>query len=57
MPMMILGPHSYNAAPCELYFARFKAADINPREVKAGKKHFKNVVELVVNRAKEISRA
>jgi hypothetical protein len=37
---MILGPHSYNAAPCELYFAKFKSADINPRKVPAGKKHF-----------------
>ena len=38
IPYMILGPHSYNAAPCELYFAKFKSADINPRKVPAGKR-------------------
>ena len=57
IPMMLLAPHSYNAAPCELYFARFKAADINPRHVKAGKSNFKNVVKLVAERAREISQA
>ena len=28
---MILGPHSYNAAPCELWFALFKQDNINPK--------------------------
>ena len=57
LPIMLLGPHSYNAAPCELYFARFKAADINPRKVAAGKRHFQNVVKLVVERARQITPA
>ena len=57
LPMMLLAPHSYNAAPCELYFARFKAADINPRHVKAGKSNFKTVAELVARRARDISQA
>ena len=33
IPVMFLAPHSYNVAPCELYFAWFKAEDINPRKV------------------------
>ena len=42
------GPHSYDVAPCELYFARFKADDINPRHVATGKAHFDTVVQLVL---------
>ena len=38
LPYMLLGPHSYDAAPCELVFAHFKKADINPRHVPSGKK-------------------
>jgi hypothetical protein len=38
LPYMVLGPHSYDAAPCELFFAHFKRADINPRHVPTGKK-------------------
>ena len=37
IPIMFTGPHSYDAAPCELFFAAFKRADINPRRVKTGK--------------------
>ena len=37
IPVLFTGPHSYNAAPCELLFAAFKNADINPRHVKTGK--------------------
>ena len=33
IPVMFLGPHSYNVAPCELYFAWFKQDDINPRKL------------------------
>ena len=38
LPYMVLGPHSYDAAPCELVFAHFKRADVNPRKVPTGKK-------------------
>ena len=38
VPIMYLGPYSYSTAPCELFFAMFKRADINPRHVPAGKK-------------------
>ncbi len=38
LPLMILGPHSYDAAPCELWFALFKQVNINPRRVKTGKR-------------------
>ena len=38
VPVLFTGPHSYDVAPCELLFAAFKAADINPRHVPTGKK-------------------
>ena len=38
LPYMLLGPHSYDAAPCELVFAHFKRADVNPRHLPTGKK-------------------
>ena len=37
VPLMISGPYGYNCAPCELFFAVFKRADINPRKVKINK--------------------
>ena len=42
LPYMILGPHSYDAAPCELLFAHFKKVDINPRKVPSSKKLVNN---------------
>ena len=45
---MMLGPYSYDAAPAELFFAAFKAADINPNKVPLGKGHFAKVLQLVV---------
>jgi len=38
VPMMMSGPHSYDAAPCELWFSLFKRVNINPRKVKTGKR-------------------
>ena len=38
IPVVFLGAHSYNAAPCELFFANFKTGDINPRHLPMGKK-------------------
>ena len=32
--IMISCPHSYDAEPCELWFALFKIVNINPRKVK-----------------------
>ncbi|MCS5543863.1 MAG: hypothetical protein NZ767_03555 [SAR86 cluster bacterium] len=37
IPVIFTGPHSYDAAPCELLFAQFKAADINPNRLPTGK--------------------
>ena len=37
IPVLFTGPHSYDAAPCELFFAHFKRDDINPRKVPTGK--------------------
>ena len=38
VPICFTGPHSYDAAPAELFFAAFKAADINPRHLPTGKR-------------------
>ena len=38
VPVLFTGPHSYQASPVELFFAAFKAADINPRRVATGKR-------------------
>ena len=38
VPVLFTGPHSYDAAPCELFFAHFKSRDINPRHVPTGKR-------------------
>ena len=54
LPILFTGPHSYDAAPIELFFAHFKAADINPRKVKTGKSHFANVAKLALERAQQI---
>ena len=39
IPCFFTGPYSYDASPCELWFAHFKRADINPRHVKTGKRY------------------
>jgi hypothetical protein len=44
VPIMMSGPYSYEAAPCELYFAAFKADDVNPNSVPLGKSNFENVL-------------
>jgi hypothetical protein len=38
VPLLFTGPHSFSASPIELFFAAFKAADINPRHLPVGKK-------------------
>ena len=38
VPLMISGPHSYDAAPCELFYAKYKSCDTNPRKIKCGKR-------------------
>ena len=56
VPVLMQGPHSYDVAPCELYFAAFKKVDINPRHLPTSKEHFPVVVDLVLKRCLEISR-
>ena len=48
---------SYDVAPCELFFARFKSDDINPRHVATSKAHFDKVVRLVLDRCRKIPRS
>ena len=38
VPVLYTGPYSYSASPVELFFAAFKAADINPRHAPMGKR-------------------
>ena len=38
LPICFTGPHSYDASPCELMFAHFKVADINPSHFPLGKR-------------------
>ena len=38
LPILFLGPHSYDAAVCELFFSEFKSVDINPARLPLGKK-------------------
>jgi len=38
VPVLFTGSYCYDAAPCELLFAAFKAADINPRHLPQSKK-------------------
>ena len=54
VPIMMSGPYSYEAAPCELYFAAFKNADVNPTKIPLGKSHFDIVLRLVVERCQQI---
>ena len=56
IPVAMLGPYSYAAAPCELFFASFKGSDINPRKVPTTKGHFPTVLKLVYARCKQIPR-
>ena len=56
VPVHFTGPHSYDASPCELFFAHFKKEDINPQRLTTGKSNFDNVVRLAVQRARAIPR-
>jgi hypothetical protein len=56
IPVLMQGPHSYDVAPCELYFAAFKRDDINPRHVPTTKEHFPTVVDLVIKQCLRISK-
>ena len=56
VPILAQGPHSYDVAPCELYFAAFKKDDINPRHVPTTKEHFSAVLDLVIKRCLQITR-
>jgi hypothetical protein len=57
VPIMMMGPYSYDAAPCELFFAAFKKADINPAHIPLGKTFFADLIKLVVKRCRQISKA
>ena len=37
VPIIYTGPHSYSAAPVELFFAHLKRTNLNPRKLPTGK--------------------
>ena len=38
VPVLFLGPHSYNISPCELFFSFMKSTHLNPSFFPTGKK-------------------
>jgi len=38
IPVIFTGPHSYDFAPCELFFSWFKSDCFNPERLPLGKK-------------------
>ena len=38
IPVIYTGPHSFDASPCETFFAHFKRNDINPNRLPTGKR-------------------
>jgi len=57
LTVIFSGPYSYSAAPAELYFAHFKAGQLNPDGVPTGKKSLDQVKERVLVKARTIRRA
>ena len=57
IPLMFLGPYSYDMAPAELLFAKLKTADLHPGEIAVGKKNFTNVVSVVTESVSKIPKA
>ena len=54
VPIMMLGPYSYDAAPAELFFSAFKSDDVNPNKIPMSKGHFEAVLQLIVQRCLQI---
>ena len=40
VPLMQLGPYSYDMAPAELLFAKLKTADLHPGQIAVGKSKY-----------------
>ena len=54
IPISMMGPYSYDAASIEIFFAMTKSVDLNPDSLPLGKSNFQNVLNLVVERCKQI---
>ena len=54
LPIMFLGPASYNVAPCELMFAQIKSVLLNPQYLPTGKQGIKNIVNFILSRIDSI---
>ena len=56
LPVMFVGPHGYSASPIELLFSLLKATNLNEAGLPLGKANFRNVVQTVLQRARQIDK-
>ena len=56
LPVSVLGPYGYQAAPAEIFFAAFKTGDLNPMKIATTKGNFDALVQLVVKKIQAIPR-
>jgi transposase len=56
LPIMFTGPFSYAVSPVELFWSLLKRKDLNPDRLPLSKGYFANVVKLVLDEARGLSR-
>ena len=57
IPIMIAPPYSWNLVAVEKWHSMFKTGELNPTGKAMTKKGFENVIQVAVNKAREIRRA
>ena len=56
LPILLVAPHGYSASPIELFFSLLKRTNLNEDRLALGKKDFSNVVQIVLNRVRQLDR-
>ena len=56
LPILLVAPHGYSASPIELFFSLLKRTNLNEDRLTLGKKDFSNVVQIVLNRVRQLDR-
>jgi hypothetical protein len=56
LPILLVAPHGYSASPIELFFSLLKRTNLNEDRLALGKKDFSNVVQIVLNRVRQLER-
>ena len=56
LPILLVASHGYSASPIELFFSLLKRTNLNENALPLGKKDFANVVQIVLNRARQLDR-